>query len=70
MLGSGASGAVSSAPLSYRVELPSFSGPMDLLLHLVRQQEVDIHEIRLARVLEDYLAHLRVLQQLETGAAP
>jgi segregation and condensation protein A len=65
VLGSGASGAVSSAPLSYRVELPSFSGPMDLLLHLVRQQEVDIHEIRLARVLEDYLAHLRVLQQLD-----
>ena len=38
---------------------------MDLLLHLVRQQEVDIHEIRLARVLEDYLVHLRVLQQLD-----
>ncbi len=38
---------------------------MDLLLHLVRQQEVDIHEIRIARILEDYLQHLGVLQQLD-----
>ncbi len=51
--------------MSYRVELPVFSGPMDLLLHLVRQQEVDIHEIRIARILDDYLKHLGVLQQLD-----
>jgi len=51
--------------VSYRVELPSFSGPMDLLLHLVRQQEVDIHEIRIARILQDYLQHLGILQQLD-----
>lgn len=38
---------------------------MDLLLHLVRQQEVDIHEISVARILADYLEHLRVLQQLD-----
>ena len=38
---------------------------MDLLLHLVRQQEVDIHEVSLARILEDYLAHLKILQQLD-----
>jgi segregation and condensation protein A len=38
---------------------------MDLLLHLVRQQEVDIHEIRIARILDDYLKHLGVLQQLD-----
>lgn len=52
-------------PVSYRVELPIFSGPMDLLLHLVRQQEVDIHEISIARILQDYLKHLAVLQQLD-----
>lgn len=51
--------------MSYRVELPVFSGPMDLLLHLVRQQEVDIHEIRIARILDDFLKHLAVLQQLD-----
>ena len=38
---------------------------MDLLLHLVRQQEVDIHGISVARILEDYLQHLKVLQSLD-----
>lgn len=51
--------------MSYRVELPVFSGPMDLLLHLVRQQEVDVHEISIARILQDYLVHLGVLTQLD-----
>ncbi|MFN9704089.1 MAG: segregation and condensation protein A [Planctomycetota bacterium] len=51
--------------MSYRVELPVFSGPMDLLLHLVRQAELDIHEIRIARILDDYLKHLAVLRSLD-----
>ncbi len=51
--------------MSYRVELPVFSGPMDLLLHLVRQHEVDIHEVAIAPILDAYLRHLSVLQQLD-----
>jgi len=51
--------------VSYRVELPVFSGPMDLLLHLVRQSEVDIHEVSIAPILDRYLEHLKVLQQLD-----
>lgn len=51
--------------MSYRVELPVFSGPMDLLLHLVRQSEVDIHEVSIAPILERYLDNLKVLQQLD-----
>lgn len=51
--------------MSYRVELPVFSGPMDLLLHLVRQSEVDIHAIRVAPILDDYLKHLEVLRALD-----
>ncbi len=56
---------VCSRPVSYRVDLPVFSGPMDLLLHLVRQQEVSIHEISVARILQDYLKHLAILQELD-----
>ena len=51
--------------MSYRVELPVFSGPMDLLLHLVRQSEVDIHEVAIAPILDRYLENLKVLQQLD-----
>lgn len=38
---------------------------MDLLLHLVRQSEVDIHEVQIASILDDYLKHLKVLQELD-----
>lgn len=38
---------------------------MDLLLHLVKQSEVDIHEVAIAPILDDYLKHLQVLQQLD-----
>ncbi len=50
---------------TYRVDLPVFSGPMDLLLHLVKQHEIDIHEISIAPILDAYLKHLGVLQQLD-----
>ena len=56
---------LSCRSVSYRVELSVFSGPMDLLLHLVRQHEVDIHEVSIAPILDDYLQHLGVLQQLD-----
>jgi segregation and condensation protein A len=46
-----------------------FQGPMDLLLHLVREQEVEIHEIEIARVLESYLAYLGALQDLDIEVA-
>lgn len=51
--------------MSYRVELPVFCGPLDLLLHLVRQQEVDIHEVRIAAILDQYLGYLKVLEALD-----
>ena len=38
---------------------------MDLLLHLVKQQEVSVHEIRIAAILEDFLKHLAVLEALD-----
>ncbi len=51
--------------MTYRVDIPVFSGPLDLLLHLIKQQEVDIHEVSIANILEHYLQHLNVLQTLD-----
>lgn len=42
----------------YRVTLDAFEGPLDLLLFLIRRDEVDIHDIPVARVTEQYLAFL------------
>lgn len=50
----------------YTVRLEQvFQGPMDLLLHLVREQEVEIHEIEIARVVDGYLAYLNALEFLD-----
>jgi segregation and condensation protein A len=54
----------------YTVRLEQvFQGPMDLLLHLVREQEVDIHEIEINRVIDGYLKYLRDLQQIDIEIA-
>ena len=42
-----------------------FQGPMDLLLHLVREQEVEIHEIQIASILKGYMAYLESLDGLD-----
>ncbi len=44
---------------AYQVQLPVFEGPMDLLLHLIEEQELDITKVSLARVTQDYLDYLR-----------
>lgn len=51
--------------MTFRVDLPVFSGPMDLLLHLIKEREVDIHEIPIAPILSDYLKRLAVIQALD-----
>lgn len=46
-----------------------FHGPMDLLLHLVREQEVEIHEIEINRVVDGFVAYLRQLESLDIELA-
>jgi segregation and condensation protein A len=48
----------------YRVRLEAFEGPLDLLLFLIRKHEVDIHDIPIATIAEQFLAHV---SQLGTG---
>jgi segregation and condensation protein A len=47
---------------NYQVELDTFRGPLDLLLYLVKRHEVDVCDIPIARVAEQFVAHLNVLQ--------
>ncbi len=48
---------------------PPFEGPLDLLLHLVREHRVDIFDIPIARITEGYLAALQAMRQLEIDPA-
>jgi segregation and condensation protein A len=49
----------------YRINLPAFEGPLDLLLDLIRKQELDIHNIPIAKVTEQYLDYLHQLEKLD-----
>ena len=50
-----------AAPPSFVVELTDFSGPLDLLLTLIREEQVDIYDIPIARVAEQFLLRIRTL---------
>src|SRR5580698_8082865 len=49
----------------YRINLPAYEGPLDLLLDLIRKQEMDIHNIPIAKVTEQYLDYLHQLETLD-----
>jgi segregation and condensation protein A len=51
------------------LRLEIFEGPLDLLLHLVREQKLDIENIPIARITEQYLAYLDVMQALNLDVA-
>lgn len=53
----------------YEVCLPLFEGPLDLLLHLIRKQEIDIYDIPIATITEQYLEYVRVIQHLNINVA-
>lgn len=53
----------------YRVELDAYSGPLDLLLYLVRRNEIDLYDIPIAQLTEQYLDHLKVIEAIDIERA-
>src|SRR5580693_8748713 len=53
----------------YRINLPVYEGPLDLLLDLIRKQEMDIHNIPIAKVTEQYLDYLHQLEKLDVNVS-
>lgn len=51
------------------LELPNFEGPLDLLLHLIRSQKIDIYDIPIAQITSQYLAYLKQMQKLNLQIA-
>ena len=56
-----------AAPPGFIVELTEFSGPLDLLLTLIREEQVDIYDIPIARVAEQFVARIRTMQLNEAA---
>jgi segregation and condensation protein A len=52
---------------SYTVQLPVYAGPLDLLLQLIEREELDITRVSLALVTDQFLAHLKLLEEQSIG---
>ena len=55
--------------MTYKVDLDIYNGPMDLLLYLIRREEVEITDLPIARIADQYIAYLDVLQTLDIELA-
>lgn len=55
--------------MDHHFELANFAGPLDLLLHLVQKEEMDIREVSLVRICDQYLAHLKDLKSIDVDTA-
>ncbi len=51
------------------VALPAFEGPLDLLLHLIREHRVDIADIPILQITDQYLAYLRAMEAMNLNVA-
>jgi segregation and condensation protein A len=58
---------VGTSPI--KVTLPAFDGPLDLLLHLIKRDEVNIYDIPIAHVTEQYLAYIGMMSLLDLDVA-
>ena len=55
--------------MDYRVQLDIYKGPLDLLLYLIQENEVEIHDIPIAIITDQYLRHLEIIRMLDPNLA-
>lgn len=53
----------------YRVQFEVFEGPLDLLLHLVKKQEVDIYQVNLTKIATEFVAYIEQMRELDLEVA-
>jgi segregation and condensation protein A len=52
-----------------KIVMGEFDGPLDLLLHLIRQEQINIYDIPVARIADEYLRYLQLMQELDIAVA-
>ncbi len=55
--------------LPYQVRIENFEGPLDLLLHLIKKNEINIYDIPVAMIAQQYLAYLEAMEELNLNVA-
>ncbi|MBF0492266.1 MAG: segregation/condensation protein A [Deltaproteobacteria bacterium] len=54
---------------AYKINLPAFEGPLDLLMHLIRKNDVQVENIPIVTILEQYLHYINLMQELNIDLA-
>lgn len=54
---------------TYNVDLPIFEGPLDLLLFLIKKDELNIYDIPISKITQDFLTYLEVIKELQLSTA-
>jgi segregation and condensation protein A len=55
--------------MGYKVSIDAFEGPLDLLLHLLRESKVNIHEIKIAEITQQYLDYINAMEEMQLEIA-
>ena len=53
----------------YKINIPLYEGPLDLLLDLIKKQEMNIHDIQIAKITSQYLEYLHKLEELNVDVS-
>ncbi len=54
---------------AYQVELSGFQGPMDLLLYLIQKDEIDVYDIPISHITEQFIRHIEIMQMVSLDQA-
>lgn len=55
--------------MEYKVTIENFDGPLDLLLHLIKEQNIDIYDIKIEEITKQYLDYIQVMKDLNLSIA-
>jgi segregation and condensation protein A len=55
--------------MEYKVKINEFEGPLDLLLHLIKEANIDIYDIQISEITEQYLSYIKAMEELNLSVA-
>lgn len=55
--------------MEYKIKIDEFEGPLDLLLHLIKESNIDIYDIKISEITEQYLDYIKAMEQLNLSIA-
>ena len=55
--------------MDYQVKISDFEGPLDLLLHLIKQSNIDIYDIKIDEITKQYLDYIKAMEEINLNIA-